>query len=172
MILPDAAVPPRSVTRAGDIPIAWDRMSDVPTLAGRLRAGVYDGAVYDTPMFMTEGNNRRALARLSGFADRRRAVDQHGFIDVPWPGGEDKVKPGVALPAICRAVLRRITSVHRSCRKPRTARAQLHAGKLFLWIDSWDSHELDPHSTMSISMIPIIKETNRFFRAMALSMRS
>ena len=77
----------------------WDRMErDVPTLAGRLRAeGYTTGLVYDTPMFMTEGNN---LDRGFGSIEWIRGQGgepwiSDGFIDVPWPGGEDKVKPGV-----------------------------------------------------------------------------
>ena len=81
----------------------WDRMErDVPTLAGRLRAeGYTTGLVYDTPMFMTEGNN---LDRGFGSIEWIRGQGgepwiSDGFIDVPWPGGEDKVKRGTALPS-------------------------------------------------------------------------
>ncbi len=126
----------------------WDRMErDVPTLAGRLRAeGYTTGLVYDTPMFMTEGNN---LDRGFGSIEWIRGQGgepwiSDGFIDVPWPGGEDKVKPGVQ--RYLANMSRRLFET--DYLGPQVMQKAVHwlernytRENFFLWIDSWDPHE-------------------------------
>ncbi|MBT5875990.1 MAG: sulfatase [Candidatus Latescibacteria bacterium] len=127
----------------------WDEMErDVPTMATIYRqAGYATGLIFDTPMFMTEGN----------FLDR-------GFGSIEWirgQGGEPWISDGIdeiVLPAAEHKVkaegLRRYL-MNQSRRRFESdylvARTMTEAGhwlernytrdNFFLWIDAWDPHE-------------------------------
>ena len=120
---------------------------DVPTLAGRLRAeGYTTGLVFDTPMFMTQGN---FLDRGFGSIEWIRGQGgepwiSDGFADIKWPAPESKVKPGV-MRYLMNMSRRHFESDYLG---PQVMQEAVHwlernykQENFFLWIDSWDPHE-------------------------------
>jgi arylsulfatase A-like enzyme len=126
----------------------WGEMErDVPTLAGRLRAeGYTTGLVFDTPMFMTQGN---FLDRGFGSIEWIRGQGgepwiSDGFADIKWPAPESKVKPGV-MRYLMNMSRRHFESDYLG---PQVMQEAVHwlernykQENFFLWIDSWDPHE-------------------------------
>jgi arylsulfatase A-like enzyme len=102
--------------------------------------------VFDTPMFMTQGN---FLDRGFGSIEWIRGQGgepwiSDGFVDIPWPGGEDKVKPGVK--RYLMNMSRRLFET--DYLGPQVMQEAVHwlernykQDNFFLWIDSWDPHE-------------------------------
>jgi len=127
----------------------WDRMErDLPTIAETFRkAGYTTGLVYDTPMFMTEGNN---LDR--GFGSIEWIRGQGGepwiaddLIDIPLPAAEHKVKAPGLRRYLTNQSRRRWESDYLVARTMTEAVHWLERNytrdHFILWVDSWDPHE-------------------------------
>ena len=126
----------------------WDEMErDIPTLATSLRAqGYTTGLVFDTPMFMTQGNH---LDRGFGSIEWIRGQGgepwiSDGFADIRLPAAESKVKAGTK-----RYLMNQTRRLFESdYLGPRVITEAVHwleknyqQEQFFLWIDSWDPHE-------------------------------
>jgi arylsulfatase A-like enzyme len=120
---------------------------DIPTLAARLRAeGYTTGLVFDTPMFMTQGN---FLDRGFGSIEWIRGQGgepwiSDGFADIQLPAAEHKVKEGLKR-YLMNQTRRQFESDYLG---PRVITEAVHwleknykQDQFFLWIDSWDPHE-------------------------------
>jgi arylsulfatase A-like enzyme len=127
----------------------WDEMErDVPTLATTLRGkGYVTGLVFDTPMFMTQGN---FLDR--GFGSIEWIRGQGGepwisdaFADIKLPAAEHKVKAAGLKRYLLNQSRRRFESDYLVARTMIEATHWLERNyahdDLFLWIDAWDPHE-------------------------------
>jgi arylsulfatase A-like enzyme len=127
----------------------WGEMErDLPTLAETFRKDGYTtGLVFDTPMFMTEGNN---LDR--GFGSIEWIRGQGGepwisdnLIDIPLPAAEHKVKAAGLRRYLANQSRRRFESDYLVARTMREATHWLERNytrdKFVLWVDSWDPHE-------------------------------
>ncbi len=126
----------------------WDEMErDVPTLAARLRAeGYTTGLIFDTPMFMTQGN---FLDRGFGSIEWIRGQGgepwiSDGFAEIELPAAEHKVKEGLKR-YLMNQTRRQFESDYLG---PRVITEAMHwleknyqRDPFFLWIDSWDPHE-------------------------------
>ena len=126
----------------------WDEMErDVPTLAARLRAAGYTtGLIFDTPMFMTQGN---FLDRGFGSIEWIRGQGgepwiSDGFAEIELPAAEHKVKEGLKR-YLMNQTRRQFESDYLG---PRVITEAMHwleknyqRDPFFLWIDSWDPHE-------------------------------
>lgn len=127
----------------------WDEMErNLPTLAQKLRgAGYVTGLVFDTPMFMTQGN---FLDR--GFGSIEWIRGQGGepwisdaLIDIQIPADEKKVK----VPGLTRYLMNQSRRLFEDdYLVARTMTEAVHwlernykQEKFFLWVDSWDPHE-------------------------------
>lgn len=127
----------------------WDEMErDLPTLAQTLRGrGYVTGLVFDTPMFMTQGNY---LDR--GFGSIEWIRGQGGepwisdaFVDIELPAAEHKVKAAGLRRYLLNQSRRRFESDYLVARVMTEAVHWLERNykqeHFFLWIDSWDPHE-------------------------------
>ncbi|MBT4138755.1 MAG: sulfatase [Candidatus Latescibacteria bacterium] len=126
----------------------WNEMErDIPSLAGVFRnAGYTTGLVFDTPMFMTQGNY---LDRGFGSIEWVRGQGGEPWIsdalhEVKQPASDDKVKPGV-MRYLANQRDRLFESDYLA---PRVFTESMHwlernyvRDNFFLWIDSWDPHE-------------------------------
>ena len=126
----------------------WDEMErDLPTVAARLRAeGYTTGLVFDTPMFMTQGN---FLDRGFGSIEWVRGQGGEPWIadataDIQMPAAEHKIKSGT-MRYLMNQTRRQFESDYLG---PRVITEAIHwleknyqREKFFLWIDSWDPHE-------------------------------
>ena len=133
----------------------WDEMErDLPTLAETFRrSGYATGLIFDTPMFMTQGN---FLDR--GFGSIEWIRGQGGepwisdaFADVRLPAAEHKVKAEGLRRYLANQSRRRFESDYLVARVMSEAMHWLERNytqeNFFLWIDSWDPHEpWDPPS--------------------------
>jgi arylsulfatase A-like enzyme len=125
----------------------WDEMErDRPTLAERFRrAGYTTGLVFDTPMFMTQGN---FLDRGFGSIEWIRGQGGEPWIadatlDIQLPAAEHKVKAGLKRYLLNQRD-RRFECDYLGPRVFRQAVNWLeknHTRPFFLWIDCWDPHE-------------------------------
>jgi arylsulfatase A-like enzyme len=127
----------------------WDQMErDLPTMAETFRkAGYTTGLVFDTPMFMTEGNY---LDRGFGSIEWIRGQGgepwiSDGLIDIPLPAAEHKVKGPGLLRYLANQSRRRFESDYLVAR---TMTESVHwlernytRDNFILWVDSWDPHE-------------------------------
>ena len=126
----------------------WDEMErDLPTVATRLRAeGYTTGLVFDTPMFMTQGN---FLDRGFGSIEWVRGQGGEPWIadataDIQLPAAEHKIKSGTGR-YLMNQTRRQFESDYLG---PRVITEAVHwleknyqRENFFLWIDSWDPHE-------------------------------
>jgi len=127
----------------------WSEMErDLPTMAETFRkAGYTTGLVFDTPMFMTQGN---FLDRGFGSIEWIRGQGGEPWIsdaltEIELPAAEHKVKPGV-LRYLANQTRRRFESDYLA---PRVMTEAIHwlernytrENGFFLWVDSWDPHE-------------------------------
>ena len=126
----------------------WDKMEgNLPTMAERFRrAGYTTGLIFDTPMFMTQGN---FLDRGFGSISWIRGQGGEPWIsdeleEIAWPASEDKVKSGV-MRYLANQRGRLFESDYLG---PRVFTEAMHwlernyvKDGFFLWIDSWDPHE-------------------------------
>ncbi len=126
----------------------WDELErDLPTMAESFRrAGHTTGLIFDTPMYMTQGNY---LDRGFGSIEWIRGQGGEPWIsdataDIALPASEDKIKPGT-LRYLMNQLGRRFESDYLA---PRVITEAMHwleknyvKDGFFLWIDSWDPHE-------------------------------
>ncbi|MEE2658959.1 MAG: sulfatase [Candidatus Latescibacterota bacterium] len=125
----------------------WDEMErDLPTLAETFRrAGHSTGLIFDTPIFMTQGN---FLDRGFGSIEWIRGQGGEPWIadaslDIKLPAAEHKVKSGLHRYLLNQS-RRRYECDYLG---PRVFREAMHwleknyQSDFFLWIDSWDPHE-------------------------------
>ncbi|NKB69924.1 MAG: sulfatase-like hydrolase/transferase [Candidatus Latescibacteria bacterium] len=127
----------------------WDEMErDLPTMAETFRrAGYKTGLIFDTPMFMTQGN---FLDR--GFGSIEWIRGQGGepwisdaFADIELPAAEHKVKAEGLRRYLLNQSRRRYETDYLVARTMMEATHWLERNytqeQFFLWVDSWDPHE-------------------------------
>ena len=127
----------------------WSEMErNLPTLAQSLRqVGYTTGLVFDTPMFMTQGNY---LDRGFGSIEWIRGQGgepwiSDGFANVELPAAEHKVKAAGLRRYLLNQSRRRFESDYLVARTMQEAVHWLERNyaqdRFLLWIDSWDPHE-------------------------------
>jgi len=127
----------------------WDEMErDLPTMAGTFRQeGYTTGLVFDTPMFMTQGN---FLDRGFGSIEWIRGQGgepwiSEGIDDIRLPAAEHKVKAAGLKRYLMNQSRRRFESDYLVARTMTEAGHWLERNYkrdgFFLWIDAWDPHE-------------------------------
>lgn len=125
----------------------WDEMErHLPTMAESFRkSGYTTGLIFDTPMFMTQGN---FLDRGFGSIEWIRGQGGEPWIadstlDIRLPAAAHKVKAGLKRYLLNQSRRR----YERDYLGPRVFREATHwleknyKSPFFLWIDSWDPHE-------------------------------
>jgi arylsulfatase A-like enzyme len=125
----------------------WDEMErHLPTMAESFRqSGYTTGLIFDTPMFMTQGN---FLDRGFGSIEWIRGQGGEPWIadatlDIQLPAAEHKVKAGLKRYMLNQS-RRRYECDYLGPRVFREATHWLeknYQSPFFLWIDSWDPHE-------------------------------
>lgn len=127
----------------------WDEMErDLPTMAQTLRgAGYTTGLVFDTPMFMTQGNyldrGFGSIEWIRGQGGEPWIADDH--LDIELPAAEHKVKADGLRRYLANQSRRRYESDYLVARTMREAAHWLEKNytrdQFVLWVDSWDPHE-------------------------------